>query len=253
MSVTRISRRDTHWLGFYTLLSASWLAIVAIAAPARDSDGWLSALAAMCGSGAGGSDFVLVWGMWSLMSAAMMAPTAVPALRVYDDLRHAGAATRAGFVALLTGYLAVWIVYSVAGALIQQRLGATGLLIGDASRSPLVNAVLLSTAGMYQLSRLKHACLSRCRAPFAFFMRHWRPGVAGAARLGVLLGVVCVGCCWALMLLGLVGGTMSLAWMGAATLFMALEKLPRIGLPLTRPTGYLLLIAGAFETGRAVY
>jgi predicted metal-binding membrane protein len=46
------------------------------------------------------------------------------------------------------------------------------------------------------------------------------------------------------MLLGFVGGTMNLLWMGAATLFMTLEKLPQIGRPLTRPAGYALL-AGA--------
>ena len=48
------------------------------------------------------------------------------------------------------------------------------------------------------------------------------------------------------MLLAFVGGTTSLLWMGAATLFMTLEKLPRIGAPLTRPMGVLLLMAAAY-------
>jgi predicted metal-binding membrane protein len=48
------------------------------------------------------------------------------------------------------------------------------------------------------------------------------------------------------MALAFVGGTMNLLWMGAATLFMVLEKLPDIGRPLTRPMGVgLILAAGA--------
>ena len=47
--------------------------------------------------------------------------------------------------------------------------------------------------------------------------------------MGLHHGGLCLGCCWALMLLGFVGGTMNLIWMGLATMFMALEKLPQIG------------------------
>ena len=36
---------------------------------------------------------------------------------------------------------------------------------------------------------------------------------------------------------------MNLVWMGAATLFMALEKLPDIGRSLTRPMGAILILA----------
>jgi predicted metal-binding membrane protein len=53
-------------------------------------------------------------------------------------------------------------------------------------------------------------------------------------------------CCWALMALGFVGGTMNLVWMGLATAFMVLEKLPDIGRWLTRPAGVLLVAAGLY-------
>jgi predicted metal-binding membrane protein len=46
------------------------------------------------------------------------------------------------------------------------------------------------------------------------------------------------------MLLAFAGGTMNLVWMGIATLLMALEKLPRIGRPLTLPLGVALVSAG---------
>ena len=46
------------------------------------------------------------------------------------------------------------------------------------------------------------------------------------------------------MVLGFVGGVMSLLWMGLATLFMVLEKLPQIGHRVTRPMGAVLITGG---------
>ena len=46
------------------------------------------------------------------------------------------------------------------------------------------------------------------------------------------------------MVLGFVGGVMSLLWMGLATLFMVLEKLPQIGHVITKPMGVVLILGG---------
>jgi predicted metal-binding membrane protein len=48
------------------------------------------------------------------------------------------------------------------------------------------------------------------------------------------------------MALAFVGGVMSLAFMGLATLLMIFEKLPELGDRLTRPLGYALIGLGAF-------
>jgi predicted metal-binding membrane protein len=116
-----------------------------------------------------------------------------------------------------------------------------GLLtaFGD-SRSGVMSAALLAVAGAYQFSPAKEACLSKCRRPLSFFMQYWDEG---ALRNGVRLGLVCLGCCWALMMLAFVGGVMNLAFMGLATVIMVLEKLPQIGAWLTRPLGVALLAA----------
>lgn len=98
-------------------------------------------------------------------------------------------------------------------------------------------------AGAYQFTALKAACLSKCRAPVTFYMQHWSDG---PLKLGLRLGATCLGCCWALMLLAFVGGIMSLAFMGLATLIMTLEKLPDIGRWLSRPLGVALLGASAW-------
>jgi predicted metal-binding membrane protein len=47
------------------------------------------------------------------------------------------------------------------------------------------------------------------------------------------------------MALGFVGGVMNLAWMGLATLFMVIEKLPQVGHVVTKPAGVVLMVAGA--------
>jgi predicted metal-binding membrane protein len=46
------------------------------------------------------------------------------------------------------------------------------------------------------------------------------------------------------MALGFVGGVMSLLWMGLATLFMVIEKLPQIGHVVTKPMGGVLILSG---------
>ena len=54
------------------------------------------------------------------------------------------------------------------------------------------------------------------------------------------------------MLLALIGGAMTLIWMGAATVLMTLEKLPQPGRYLTQPLGLVLIFAAALFAGRAI-
>jgi len=68
----------------------------------------------------------------------------------------------------------------------------------------------------------------------------------GALRLGFNHGLVCVGCCWELMLLLFVGGVMSLLWIGGITAFVLLEKLAPYGANGGRLSGLALVLAGAW-------
>ena len=246
MIAARVRRMGgAQWLALYALILGSWGLLYAMALPADLREGavifgtdFLRSLCVLTPDAAG---FARITLMWALMSAAMMAPTALPAFATYDDLGHAGE-TRLG--ALVAGYLAVWLGFSVIAACAQMVLFNGGLLtaFGD-SRSGVLSAALLALAGLYQFSPAKAACLLRCRRPLAFFMAHWDEG---AWRNGLRLGLVCLGCCWALMALAFVGGVMNLAFMGLATLVMVLEKLPELGRYLTRPLGAALLCASAW-------
>lgn len=239
-------RRGLVWVTFYASILVAWLALYAMVVtadlpPGLGAEFWL----ALCG-GATPSGFAPLAAMWGLMAAAMMLPTFAPALRTYLDLGASGAADAAGAAALVLGYMTIWALAALAGAAFQLRLQTNGLVAPDGSSLSLwLTAGLLAFAGLYQFSAVKSACLSRCRQPLTFFLERWRPGPARALRMGAELGAICLGCCWALMALAFVGGTMNLLWMGVATIFMAMEKLPEVGRPLTRPAGALLLAAAA--------
>lgn len=235
-----------HWLALFGVILMAWATLFAMAVPPElremsriyGAEFW----EALCTVTPDAAGFARLWLMWALMSAAMMAPTALPAFATYDDL--AKTAPNASFGRLVSGYLVVWLGFALIAGAVQMALTQAGLvnLIGE-SQSPLLTGGLLLGAGAYQFSALKEACLSKCRRPISFFMQHWEEG---PWRNGVRLGLVCLGCCWALMLLGFVGGVMNLAFMGLATVLMVLEKLPDLGRWLTKPLGYGLIGWGLF-------
>lgn len=232
-----------HWLTLFGVIVLAWALLYAMALPeslrAAGQVYGAEFLASLCVVTPDAAGFGRITVMWALMSAAMMAPTALPALATYDELPTTG---RSGFAALLAGYLAIWLGFSLLAAGAQMGLYRGDLVsaFGD-SRSRVLSGVLLLIAGAYQFSPVKEACLAKCRAPLTFFMQYWDEG---AWRNGLRLGLVCLGCCWALMALAFVGGVMNLAFMGLATAIMIIEKLPDLGRWLTRPLGAGLGLAG---------
>jgi predicted metal-binding membrane protein len=177
--------------------------------------------------------------MWALMMVAMMLPSAAPAILLYTRVRamRGSDADVASSWVFLAGYLAIWLLFSILAALAQSLLTGPSMAIGGETAA----AVLLIAAGLYQLSPLKSACLRQCRSPAQFISRHWRPGAAGAVRLGLLHGAYCVGCCWLLMALLFVGGVMNFAWIAALTLIVGFEKLVPRGEWLGRAAGLALI------------
>jgi len=271
--------RPVSWIGFFALVLGGWAALFAMSAdlttrtpvsllgpgmgllaPLFDSASWGGTLPlafnAICfaGPSSSGAAPIALFGMWSLMVLAMMAPTAAPMLRTYGDLLagNPGRVSPMGFWGLLAGFSVVWIGFAVIAALAQSAASWAGVMtVGGLLRSSWLAAALLVLAGLYQFSTLKAACLSRCRSPMAFFFSHWREGTAGALRMGLRQGAACFGCCWALMALGFVGGTMNLVWMGGAMVLMTIEKLPTFGRYITAPLGAALLASAAVVAWRA--
>ncbi|HMO07757.1 MAG TPA: DUF2182 domain-containing protein [Paracoccaceae bacterium] len=237
--------RRLFWLGFYAAVLLGWWGLMRMTASPLPGLSAADYWAALCVSADRADPLALV-AMWGLMAAAMMLPTFVPALRVFGDLAAVRATDGRSMAALAGGYGAVWLAFAALAAAVQFGLARAGAMAeGGVALASWLSVALLAGAGAYQFSPAKAACLSRCRHPLLFFMERWAPGQAAAVRMGAHLALWCVGCCWLLMLLGLLGGAMNLLWMGAATLFMVLEKLPEVGRRLTRPLGAALLAAAA--------
>lgn len=192
--------------------------------------------------------------MWAVMMCGMMLPGAAPMLLTYE--RVSGRMRRwhlARTLLFAVAYLALWMGVSFVGAAGQMGLRATGMLSHlGASTRPLLSAVLLLTAGAYQLSPLKQACLHRCRTPMGFVMTEWRPGVRGALAMGLRHGTECVLCCWAVMGLAFVLGTMNMIWMAALTIVMLAEKTSPGGRQIGLLAGYAFLFWGALVLVRAL-
>ncbi len=185
--------------------------------------------------------------MWVVMMAGMMLPSAAPFLLLFmraDRHGRGDGAVSARVPAIVSGYLAVWTLFSVAATLLQWQLAERAMLSAELSAaSPYVGAALFIAAGAYEWSRLKQRCLRHCQSPFTFFMHHNRPGVAGAFRMGVVHGAFCLGCCAVLMLLLFAVGIMNLAWIAALAGWALLQKVWR-GQWLSRVGGVALILAG---------
>src|SRR3569833_189725 len=175
------------------------------------------------------ADAVLVFVMWTAMMTAMMLPAAGPMIAAFATInrrRRARAAPYVPTVAFLAGYVALWAVFSLAATGAQYLLQKLDLLTTMMqSASCAFSAALFLAAGLYQFSSLKERCLAWCRSPDGFILSEWRDGVLGAAVMGLRHGLVCFGCCTALMLLLFAVAVMDLRWVAALTLVVGAEKL----------------------------
>lgn len=157
--------------------------------------------------------------LWLTMMGAMMLPGATPAV-----LRRAKASGRVGSVPLFVGsYVALWTLVGVAVYAVYRPHGtavAGGLAIG---------------AGIYEITPIKRR-----------FREHCHQG----SHSGLAFGLSCVGSSIGLMLLFVALGVMSVAWMAAISLLIAVQKLlpPRaaIDVPVTLTIvglGVMILVA----------
>ncbi|GAB6067660.1 hypothetical protein JCM13664_09780 [Methylothermus subterraneus] len=169
----------------------------------------------------------------------MMLPVGLPMLRA---IRRVSSDAWLPWTFAL-GLMEVWLVFSLALAAIQWA--GSRLLTGDflAWTTPL----WLGLAGWYQFSSWKLACLKVCRSPLSFLLTEWQGRLWSGMRMGLRYGMICVGCCWALMGLMLGVGMTNLYGMLAITALMTLEKL----LPL--PPHRVSIALGVGLVGAALF
>ena len=183
---------------------------------------------------------------WQVMIAAMMLPSSLPLIRLFDAVSERQERPGRMRAAFLGGYVVVWTAFGA-----QAFLGDVGVHTMVDSfpwlrhHSWLIAGGVLAMAGAFQFSNLKDQCLSKCRQPGPYLMSHYRRGSGGAFRLGLGHGLYCLGCCWALMLVMFAAGVAMLWWMAALTAVMVYEKTGRHGEAVTPVVGAALLLLAA--------
>lgn len=195
-------------------------------------------------------DFSFMFVMWTVMMVAMMVPSTTPMVLMFASInrrRRERLDPIASTGMFLLGYIVVWAWYSALATLGQWGLHSAALLSPTmVSSSPILGGILLLTAGIFQFTPLKYACLIRCRSPLGFLLNEWREGNRGAFIMGLRNGNYCVVCCWALMSLMFVAGVMSLLWMAVIAAFVLVEKVAPGGQSVSRISGLLLILCGAW-------
>jgi predicted metal-binding membrane protein len=184
---------------------------------------------------------------WVAMLLAMMLPTTLPLVAMFNRLTIARPDRPRLLGLLLIGYLSVWIMFGMliylGDSVLHEAVARSEWL---AEHAAALGAVTLVLAGAYQFTPLKYHCLEKCRSPFSFITQHWRGrDEAGQAfLLGIHHGVFCVGCCWTLMLLMFAVGVGNFGWMLVLGAVMASEKNLTWGRRLSAPLGVVLLAWG---------
>lgn len=191
--------------------------------------------------------------IWIVMMVAMMFPTAAPIILTFHRIQ-ARRAGRAPFLAawvFVAGYLLLWTLSGILafGLARGAEAWAAASAIPPDTIARLGGAMLIA-AGLYQLTPLKTLCLTTCRTPVSFIMTSWRPGAAGAFRMGWLHGLYCLGCCWLLFAILFPLGMMNVAAMAAVTILIGVEKTAPWGRWGSRVAAILLVAAGAAVLGR---
>ncbi|MGZ8593719.1 MAG: DUF2182 domain-containing protein [Actinomycetota bacterium] len=182
---------------------------------------------------------------WQLMIAAMMLPSTLPLLRAFRIVAARQPGRANATAALIAGYAAIRTVFGAAAFLADVGLHTLVHRWAWLDANPhLISGSVLVLAGVFQFSDLKERCLTECRHPESVLVQHCGRGPAMAFRMGRKHGLFCLGCCWALMLVGFAVGIANLWWMAALTAVMVYEKTGSDGDRIVVPLGIAFIVTG---------
>ena len=186
--------------------------------------------------------------LWGVMMVAMMFPSLAPTAVLFATItrqKRQQVETFAPAWLFVAGYVALWTLTGGAAYFADIAIDSlpnafpvlriNGAYIGGAT---------LIVAGLYQLTPLKDLCLSKCRSPLGFLLNSWQDGRWGAFKMGLLHGAYCLGCCWSLMAVLFVVGTMNLGWMAVLSLIIFLEKILPHGVAISKVAGLSIMGLG---------
>jgi predicted metal-binding membrane protein len=219
-------------------LAPAWVALVVLAALA-----WVVTIDQANGMGIGPGTMGLAFPafilLWVAMMVAMMFPSVAPVAILWArtiQARSTGAIRAWRITTFVGGYLVAWAGFGLAAFI--ALLGSARLVDTEPEVAKWLAVGIFLTAGVYQLTPLKRACLRHCRSPMTSILHYASlKGSARDFRVGVHHGLYCVGCCWGLMIVLVAVGVMNLAAMALLAVVIFLEKIWRRGDALAKVVG----------------
>jgi predicted metal-binding membrane protein len=197
-------------------------------------------------------------GMWMLMMAVMMLPSAASMLwRYRQSVSAAGGLPSALLTACVgAGYFMVWALVGAAIFPLGAAIATLTMRYLPLTRAvPVASALLVSAAGALQLTRWKAQHLAVCRSSCCRPSGRRGaslPDVLAGFRHGLRLGLHCSQCCAGLTAVLLLTGLMDVPVMAAVTAGITLERLLPGGERVARMIGIAVTAAGLLLSARAV-
>jgi predicted metal-binding membrane protein len=144
-------------------------------------------------------------------------------------------------------YFSTWTLFSMAACYLQYIFHNYSVVnMMGAFTSNKAAAITLIGAGLFQFSSFKDACLEKCRNPLAFIMGTKINSNLDVLKIGLLHGLYCLGCCWALMLILFVNGVMNMLWVVILTIAVLSEKIIPFEKLTSRFFGLILVFWGSY-------
>lgn len=233
------SQADIATVAALLLVAAASWAATGWGAEGQMRIGLLTGQADMAREMTGGSMALGVFlGTWTVMMVAMMFPAVAPVVLTFRRWVRQRGRPSTTVAAFMTGYIAVWSAIGIVfyGVL----LGLQEVVYFGNATAMRVGGGLLVVAGLYQFSPLKLACLNHCRSPLAVIIQYSQRlgmGHRGPFSVGLVHGTYCLGCCWALMIVLVLLGMMSIAWMATVAAVIFAEKVLSPGRMISRVVG----------------
>jgi len=196
------------------------------------------------------NDFIVMNLMWIIMMFAMMFPSSLMFLFLFYSMRSNMAIVKnpkSEIVLLSLMYFFIWILFSMAACYLQYIFHNYSVVnMMGMFTSNKAAAITLIGAGLFQFSSFKDACLEKCRNPLAFIMGTKISSNFDVLKIGLLHGLYCLGCCWALMLILFVNGVMNMLWVVILTIAVLSEKIIPFEKLTSRFFGLILVFWGSY-------
>ena len=196
------------------------------------------------------NDFIVMNLMWIIMMFAMMFPSSLMFLFLFYSMRSNMAVVKnpkSEIILLSLMYFFIWTLFSLAACCLQYIFHNYSVVnMMGAFTSNKAAAVTLIGAGLFQFSSFKDACLEKCRNPLAFIMGTKISSNFDVLKIGLLHGLFCLGCCWALMLILFVNGVMNMLWVVILTIAVLSEKIIPFEKLTSRFFGLILVFWGSY-------